>query len=234
MKNLFFYFLILSSLLFSQLKKEAVMEEKIFWLGHDSILIQYGGKNFYFDPYELPKNSPAADFIFISHDHFDHLSLEDLKKIVKESTKIFIPSKWESKVKNLKAEVFGISRGDKKSFDGFEVQVVPAYNVAKQYHPKEYGGVGYILKIGEKYYYHAGDTDFIPEMKNFPPIDVAFLPVSGTYVMNAEEAAEATKNMKIKKAIPMHYGSIVGSEEDAKKFKKLASCEVEILTKHDF
>lgn len=212
-------------------KKEGSMSNHILWLGHDTILIQFNGKNIYFDPYEIPKNSPTADYVFITHEHFDHLSLKDLKKIVKAGTKIIIPSQWTGKVKELNCEVIGVKISDKTKIDGFDLQVVPAYNPSKQFHPKSYGGAGYIVKIGQTVYYHSGDTDIIPEMKEFPEIEVAFLPVSGTYVMDAKEAAEATKIMKIKKAIPMHYGAIIGSEKDAEEFKKLSSCPVEILKK---
>lgn len=212
-------------------RKETFMSNHILWLGHDTILIQFNGKNIYFDPYEIPQNSPTADYIFITHEHFDHLSLKDLKKIVKAGTKIIIPSQWIGKVKELNCEIIGVKISDKKKIDEFDLQVVPAYNPSKQFHPKSYGGAGYIVKIGQTVYYHSGDTDMIPEMKEFPEIDVAFLPVSGTYVMDAKEAAEATKIMKIKKAIPMHYGAIIGSEKDAEEFKKLASCPVEILKK---
>lgn len=212
-------------------KKEGSMSNHIIWLGHDTILIQFNGKNIYFDPYEIPQNSPPADYVFITHEHFDHLSLKDLKIIVKKGTKIIIPSQWTEKVKELNCEVIVVKISDKKKIDEFDLQVVPAYNPSKQFHPKSYGGVGFIVKIGQTVYYHSGDTDLIPEMKEFPEIDVAFLPVSGTYVMDAKEAAQATKVMKIKKAIPMHYGAIIGSEKDAEEFKKLASCPVEILKK---
>lgn len=223
-----------ASEIINKYKKEGSMSNHIFWLGHDTILIQFDGKNIYFDPYQISKSSPPADYIFISHEHFDHLSIEDLKIISNQKSKIIIPNQWISKVKELKGEIIGVKVGDKTKINGFEVQVVPAYNPKKQFHPKTYGGAGYIVKIGETVYYHAGDTDLIPEMKDFPPIDVAFLPVSGTYVMDAKEAAEATKIMKIKKAIPMHYGAIVGSENDAETFKKIANCPVEILKKHNF
>lgn len=212
-------------------KKEGSMSNHILWLGHDSILIQFNEKNIYFDPFGIPQNSPPADYVFITHEHYDHLSLKDLKKIVKAGTKIIIPSQWTGKVKELNCEVIGVKISEKKKIDEFDLQVVPAYNPSKQFHPKSYGGVGYIVKIGGTIYYHSGDTDLIPEMKEFPEIDVAFLPVSGTYVMDAKEAAQATKIMKIKKAIPMHYGAIIGSENDAEEFKKLSSCPVEILKK---
>lgn len=215
-------------------KKEGSMSNHIYWLGHDSILIQFNEKNIYFDPFQISKKSPPADYVFISHEHFDHLSMEDLKIISKPKTKIIIPNQWVSKLKELKCEIIGVKIGDKTKIDEFEVQVVPAYNPKKQFHPKNYGGAGYIVKIGQTVYYHAGDTDLIPEMKDFPEIDVAFLPVSGTYVMDSKEAAEATKIMKIKKAIPMHYGAIVGSEGDALEFQKLANCTVEILKKYNF
>ncbi len=235
-EKILLFFLILPLLSFSEEleKKEVSMTQKVYWLGHDTILIEYGGKNIYFDPYQISKKSPPADCVFISHEHFDHLSQEDLKVIVNPKTKIIIPAQWKEKVRDLKCEVLGVKAGEKRKVDDLELEVVPAYNPKKQFHPKSYGGVGYIVNIGGTKYYHAGDTDLIPEMKDFPPIDVAFLPVSGTYVMDAEEAAEATKILKLKKAIPMHYGAIVGSDKDAEKFKKLSHCPVEILEKHNF
>ncbi|MEM2004008.1 MAG: MBL fold metallo-hydrolase, partial [Nitrososphaerota archaeon] len=118
---------------------------------------------------------------------------------------------------------------------GVRYLVVPAYNVNKfrapgvVFHPKEYGGVGYIIEVDNIRIYHPGDTDLIEEMKTLGRIDVALLPVSGTYVMTAEEAAKAVDIIKPDLAIPMHFGEIVGSEKDAQTFKSKASCRVEIL-----
>ena len=211
--------------------KETTMSDKAYWLGHDAILIQAQGKNIYFDPFQLPKGLPKADLVFITHDHPDHLSPADLRAVVSDTTLIIIPAAFNARLKGLPGKPVPVSAGDKTKSGGFDIQVVPAYNPSKSYHPKAYGGVGYIVTVGGVTYYHAGDTDQIPEMKDFPAVDVCFLPVSGTYVMTAQEAADATKILKCKKAVPMHYGAIIGSEKDAEEFKRLASCPVEIWPK---
>jgi L-ascorbate metabolism protein UlaG (beta-lactamase superfamily) len=213
------------------LQKEAAMSDPVFWFGHDTFLIQAEGKNIYFDPFQLPEGLPKADVVFLTHDHHDHLSPEDLRKVSTEKTLLVIPRPFDAKLEGLPGKPVPVSAGDKTQVAGLGVQVVPSYNPAKPYHPKVYGGVGYIVTVGKTTYYHAGDTDRIPEMKDFPAVDVAFLPVSGTYVMTAQEAAEATKVLKCGKAIPMHYGAIIGSEKDAEEFRKSAACPVEILPK---
>ena len=213
-------------------------EVGITWLGHDGFRIVGGGKVIYIDPYQI-RGGPEADLVLVSHDHFDHLSLDDLKKITGEGTVIVAALNCSGKVKGVKArEVRYVKPGDKTTVDDIEVEVIHAYNVNKfrspgvVFHPKEYNGVGYVLSISGVRIYHAGDTDNIPEMQELRP-DVALLPVSGTYVMTAEEAAEAVKRIEPKVAIPMHYGAIVGTEEDARRFKQLAPCEVVILQKEE-
>ena len=173
----------------------------------------------------------------ITHEHFDHLSIEDLRKIVKPETEIVAP---ESCKENLRAFGMGIVRlvkpGESLEVKNAKIETIPAYNINKfrapgvVYHPKEQGGVGYIIEVGGIRIYHAGDTDFIPEMKNLK-VDVALVPVSRTFVMTAEEAADAVNTFKPKVAIPMHFGSIVGSRSDAETFKKLAEVDVVILEK---
>src|SRR5260370_6687198 len=152
----------------------------------------------------------------------------------KKKTMVTIPA-VKKELSSMKVrEVKAVKPGDKVAFGDITVEVVPAYNLnkfrepGKPFHPKEDGKVGFILSIGGVRVYHAGDTDPIPEMRGFKT-DVALLPVSGTYVMTPEEAAEATRMIKPKLAIPMHYGAIVGSESDAEKFKQLAACPVQIL-----
>jgi L-ascorbate metabolism protein UlaG (beta-lactamase superfamily)/HEAT repeat protein len=211
--------------------KETAMNNNAYWLGHDAFLIQARGKNIYFDPFQLPKGLPRADLVFITHDHPDHLSPADLRAVASDATLILIPQPFSARLKGMPGKPVAVAVGDKTQAGGFDVQAVPAYNPSKTYHPKGYGGVGYIVKLGDVTYYHAGDTDAIPEMKDFPAVDVCFLPVSGTYVMTAAEAADATKVLKCKKAVPMHYGGIIGSDKDAEEFKRLASCPVEIWPK---
>jgi len=200
------------------------MIEKIHWLGHDSFRLE-GEVTVYIDPWKLPPNSPKADIILITHDHYDHCSPEDVVKIQKADTVIVtIPAA----ARKLKGEVKTIKPGDKITVKGIEIEAVPAYNTNKPFHPKEAGHVGFIVTLGGKRIYHAGDTDFIPEMKGLK-VDIALLPVSGTYVMTAEEAAKAADTIKPEVAIPMHYGEIVGSEKDAEHFKELTSVQVIIL-----
>jgi L-ascorbate metabolism protein UlaG (beta-lactamase superfamily) len=200
------------------------MIEKIHWLGHDSFRLE-GEVTVYIDPWKLPPNSPKADIILITHDHYDHCSPEDVAKIQKADTVIVtIPAA----ARKLKGEVKTVKPGDKITVKGVEIEAVPAYNTDKPFHPKGAGHVGFIVTLGGKRIYHAGDTDFIPEMKGLK-VDIALLPVSGTYVMTAEEAAKAADAIKPEVAIPMHYGEIVGSERDAERFKELTSVQVTIL-----
>lgn len=199
---------------------------KIAWLGHDGFRIE-GDKTLYIDPFKIASRK-IADVVFITHEHYDHCSPEDIGKIATYDTTIVTIPMAEPALKGLKVkEIKLVKSGDKVEIDGVTASVFPAYNInkfhsqGKPFHPKEDGKVSYLLNIGGVGIYHAGDTDFIPEMKNLET-DIALLPVSGTYVMTAKEAAEASKNMRIKLAIPMHYGSIVGSERDAEEFRRLA------------
>jgi L-ascorbate metabolism protein UlaG (beta-lactamase superfamily) len=210
---------------------------KFTWLGHACFKIKNGGKTIYFDPYEL-RDGEQADIVFVTHSHFDHLSLDDLSKIVSEKTVVVVSEEGKAQLAKLKLkEVKSVKPGDTLTVEGIEVATVPAYNINKfkapgqPFHPKEEGMVGYIIKVENVKVYHAGDTDKIAEMEGLNP-DVALIPVSGTYVMTAEEAAEAVKLIKPKVAIPMHYGAIVGSREDAEKFKQLVKdVQVVILEK---
>jgi L-ascorbate metabolism protein UlaG (beta-lactamase superfamily) len=205
------------------------------WLGHDGYRIVAGGKIIYVDPFKLSKaqhNKRDADIILISHDHFDHLSKEDLRHVVGSKTSIIAAKECIPQLKALGAsETRGVAPGDKTSAQGIPIEAVPAYNINKHFHPKSDGKVGFVLTANGLRIYHAGDTDEISEMSSTRP-DIALVPVSGTYVMTAEEAARAI-NERIKPtklAIPMHYGSIVGSEKDAMAFKQLVTaCPVEIL-----
>jgi L-ascorbate metabolism protein UlaG (beta-lactamase superfamily) len=211
---------------------------KFHWLGHDGYKLTVDDKiNIYFDPYRLSSsyhNKKDADIIFVSHNHYDHLSLDDLAQIVGNETTIVAAAECIEQLKNIHVrETKAVAPGDKLTVRGIMIEAVPAYNTNKHFHPKADGKVGFIVTLNNKRIYHTGDTDDIPEMSNIEP-DIALVPVSGTYVMTAEEAAKAV-NEKIKPkklAIPMHYGSIVGSEKDATLFKELVTaCSVQILEK---
>lgn len=207
---------------------------KITWLGHDSFRIK-NGKTIIIDPFKLRSVSDKADILLISHEHFDHLSMDDIKKVVKEDTTIVTIPAVKKELSGLKVkEIKAAKPGDKVAIGDVTVELVPAYNLnkfrepGKVFHPKEDGKTGFIIGMKGVRIYHAGDTDAIPEMKGLKP-DVALLPVSGTYVMSAEEAAQATRMIEPKLVIPMHYGAIVGSEQDAHRFKQLVTTEVQIL-----
>lgn len=209
----------------------------ITWLGHDGFLIEGGGRAVVIDPFQVRAPGRKVDVAFVTHDHFDHCSLEDLRRFVDPgATTVVAAENCSRALRDLKArEVRYVKPGEAGEAAGIGFRAVHAYNVNKfrapgqPFHPKGYGGVGYVIRIGGISIYHAGDTDFIPEMRELGPVDVALLPVSGTYVMTAEEAAEAAKAISPKLAIPMHFGAIVGSVRDAERFRSLAGVSVEVL-----
>ncbi len=207
---------------------------KISWLGHAAFRVSDSAV-IYVDPYEIA-GGKRADLILITHDHFDHCSPEDAAKVADPGTRILGPLSCLKKLRSLPGEKIEVSPGREVEVIGVKVRAVPAYNVRperKKFHPKDKGYVGYIFELDGVKIYHAGDTDFIPEMEGME-VDVALLPVSGTYVMDAEEAARAAAAIRPKVVIPMHYGSIVGSERDARRFSELVdSCEVIVLEPED-
>jgi L-ascorbate metabolism protein UlaG (beta-lactamase superfamily) len=211
---------------------------KITWLGHDGFLIQDGGETLVIDPFKLGREA-RADYVLLSHEHFDHCNADDLRKVLKQSSSVVVapPSCKEELSKVSPKEVKTVKPGDKIRVGGFEVRAVPAYNTnkysepGKHFHPKQEGKVGYFIKTPSGVtIYHTGDSDVIPEMENLSP-DIAMIPVSGTYVMTTDEAVQAVLKIKPKVAIPMHYGAIVGTSSDAEKFRGHAKCEVHILDK---
>lgn len=205
----------------------------VTWLGHASFRIARGGVVIYIDPWRLSSEPHDADILLITHSHFDHLSPADVLKIVKPDTEILTVKDGVLKLKEagVTGHIRQVEPGDRVVIKGISIEAVPAYNTNKTFHLKENNWVGYIVQVDGVRIYHAGDTDLIPEMKTFN-VDVALLPVSGKYVMTAVEAARAAKLLHPKVAVPMHYGSIVGSVEDAKQFQKLCSeMVVEILGK---
>jgi len=209
---------------------------KITWLGHDGFRIQ-NGQVVYVDPFQIEGGGPKADIVLVSHEHFDHCNVEDLNKIVNSNTTIVAHTQSKGELSKLKVrEIKIVKPGDKVKIGDLGIEAVPAYNLnkfsepGKVFHPKDDGKLGFILTVKGVRIYHTGDSDHIPEMKGIHP-DIALVPVSGTYVMTSQEAAEAVASIDPKVVIPMHYGAIVGDRKDAEALQKLVKCEVKILEK---
>jgi L-ascorbate metabolism protein UlaG (beta-lactamase superfamily) len=200
------------------------MLESIKWLGHATFQIK-NDKIVYIDPWKLGGTEEEADIILITHDHYDHCVPEDVAKIQGEKTVIVTTADCAQK---LTGDVRVISPGQSITVEGVRVEAVPAYNLNKDFHPQAHGWVGFIITIGGQRIYHAGDTDLTPEVGQVQA-DIVLLPVGGTYTMTAEEAAQAANAIGPSYAIPMHYGTIVGSPEDAQKFQELCHVPVKIL-----
>lgn len=197
------------------------MIENIEVLCHSSIRITKN-KIIYIDPFKIEENYFDADFIFITHDHYDHFSEADIEKVRKEDTIIVLPETCEQKVKKLNFisnNIITVKPGAKYEVTDISFSTVPAYNINKSFHPKENEWVGYVIDINGEKYYIAGDTDITEENKKVK-CDVAMLPIGGTYTMNPKEAAKLANIINPKIVIPTHYASIVGTKEDALKFKK--------------
>jgi L-ascorbate metabolism protein UlaG (beta-lactamase superfamily) len=205
------------------------MLDRFTWYRQSAYLWRGDGINVYIDPWGVT-GDPPADVVFITHAHSDHYEPDDLAKIVRKgSTKLVAPHDIAAE---LSGDVTPVAPGDSIEVAGIKVQAVPAYNVVEERldkHPKANNWVGYVLDLGGATYYHAGDTDHVPELDSVKA-DVSFVPIGGTYTMVVSEAAELVRAQSPKLAVPMHYGFIVGTPADAERFKSEASpVEVQIL-----
>ncbi len=216
---------------------------KIEFLGHSGFLVSNGnGKRIAIDPYNVSDNVGKVDIILITHSHYDHCSIKDIGKLAKDRTIIVTSPDGQSKITKIDGVNMQIVEvGDELEFGNVKIEALPAYNVGKDFHPKNEGWLGYLVKINDVVIYHAGDSDKIPEMEKLTGYGkegiefVALLPVSGTYVMNVEEAVEVALMLKPDLVIPMHYGAgVAGTVEDAKRFVELCKekgLRAEILDK---
>jgi len=198
----------------------------VTWLGHDSFKIKSSEGVIYIDPRNRAAVEPA-DLILITHEHHDHFSPDDVKKLRNLETVIVTVAQV---AKDLKGDVRVVKPGDTLTVKGIKIEAVPAYNPNKQFHPRAVGHVGFIISVGGRRIYHAGDTDMIPEMAKLE-VDVALLPVGGKYTMNASEAAEAVNLIRPGVAVPMHWGDLIGTRADAEAFQKASKVPVVILEK---
>jgi L-ascorbate metabolism protein UlaG (beta-lactamase superfamily) len=200
------------------------MIDNITWLGHATFRIT-AEKVIYIDPWKLKGDMPKADIILITHDHYDHCEPEDVAKIQTDDTVIITTADCARK---LSGDVRVVSPGQTVQLDGVNIEAVAAYNTDKDFHPRTSGWVGFIITVGGQRIYHTGDSDLTDEMKAVRA-DILLVPVGGTYTMTAEEAAEAANAIGPRWAVPMHYGDIVGSDDDAARFEGLCQVPVKKL-----
>jgi L-ascorbate metabolism protein UlaG (beta-lactamase superfamily) len=203
--------------------------DKLHWLGHDSFRLE-GPPVIYFDPWKLKGHLPVADLVLVSHEHYDHCSPEDVRKVSGPDTTVVANAGAAEKLPGART----VRPGDRLTVAGAEIEAVRAYNVNKfrspgvPFHPREEEHVGYVVTVEGVRLYFSGDTDPIPEMDEID-CDVALLPVSGIYVMTAEEAADAARMLAPKIVVPMHYGAGIGTGQDGSRLTELYDGEVVLL-----
>jgi L-ascorbate metabolism protein UlaG (beta-lactamase superfamily) len=211
------------------------MLDKVTWYKQSGILWR-GTPVVYVDPWDVPEGEPTADVILITHAHFDHFSEADISKLSKTGTIVVAPEDVAAQLSS--GDVRAVKPGARLDAGGVAVEAVPAYNARaerKDFHPRDNNWVGYVLDLAGTRAYLAGDTDHIPEMADIDA-EVAFVPIGGTYTMDADEAAAAVKDIAPKTAVPYHFGFVVGSKADAERFvKAIAPVEGRILKpRHPF
>ncbi len=209
--------------------KETAMSVNLKWLGHASFRISSGDTVLYIDPWKLSSVQNDATVVLVSHSHFDHYSAEDIAKISGPETRLIASSDVieEEKIGDVLSPGQSITVGD------VNVIGVAAYNPNKKFHPKSNNWLGFVIEIAGVRIYYAGDTDVTDEMKRLSDIDLALLPVGGTYTMDADEAAAVADQFKPRRAVPYHWGDIVGKRSDADRFSMEAQCKVTILKPGD-
>jgi L-ascorbate metabolism protein UlaG (beta-lactamase superfamily) len=212
-----------------------MLRDAVEWLGHSGFRIAVGRRHVYVDPYRIGAGAPKADLILITHGHYDHFSPQDVESLSTPRTEVIAPPAVAERLPGIVHSIAPGEEVEPESVRGVAVRALAAYNTSKRnsdgrvFHPREAGGVGYDLNVRGERLYHAGDTDVIPEMDAVHGVDVALLPVSGTYVMTASEAAEAARRIQPRLAIPMHWGEHIGTREDALAFLRKAPVEAMIL-----
>lgn len=184
-------------------------------------------KNIYFDPYQIKEEFHDDDYIFITHDHYDHYDEESIKNIMKSETMIVVPECLKERVSKLTTNYFLVSPNEKYNLADLSFETTFSYNIDKPFHPKEKGYVGYKIKLEDKHLYIMGDTDYLEENLHMT-CDICFIPIGGTYTMDVQEAAAYINELKPELAIPIHYGSIVGDLSLSKQFIDLVNPDIKV------
>ena len=199
---------------------------------NNSVRIELDGKIIYVDPYEIEGSPEDADYIFLTHDHYDHFSLDDINKILKRETAFIVPMPMDKKVrKNTAAGInYPVVPGKSYEVNGLSFETVAMYNKLKPFHPKKAGWCGYIINVSGNRIYIAGDIDDIDEAFAVS-CDIAMVPIGGFYTMNYKEAAGLINKIKPKVAIPTHYGKVVGKVSYGEDFKKLVDDGIQVSLK---
>lgn len=198
-----------------------------------SIRVKSGVGTIYIDPFRMKEEPHDADYVLITHDHYDHFSIEDIHKVIKNTTILVVPARMEDDARELEREVgeiVTVKPGVYKELSGLELETIPAYNTVKPFHPRRAEWVGYILRVDGKRVYIAGDTGLTKEAKQVR-CDIALVPVGGTYTMDTKRAAELINTIRPEYAIPTHYGSIVGKQSDGQSFAQLVKSPVKVVEK---
>lgn len=209
-------------------------------LGHAGFIIEFTEKKLRiaFDPYDIKEEQPV-DYIFVSHQHFDHCDPVSIRKLLKNSTRVIAPACCERELSEFGQQLELLKDKEKHKLKQCIYWALPAYNVNKfrtpneVFHPKDMGGVGFVVEVDGFRMYHAGDTDRIPEMDGLKKLDLAFLPISGTFVMTLEEAIEAAQVLKPKMVIPMHFGKLLGSVGDANRYHNMLRDQIPVMVLTD-
>ncbi len=199
----------------------------------NSIRIRCNLGTIYVDPFHMKQEPHDADYVLITHPHYDHFSVEDIRKVIKDTTILVSPESMIDDALELESEVrnvVGVKPGVYRELSGLELETVPAYNTIKPFHPRRAEWVGYILRIDRKCIYIAGDTGLTKEAKQVK-CDIALLPIGGTYTMDTKRAAELAKIIRPEYVIPTHYGSIVGKISDGQTFASYVKSPVKVVEK---
>lgn len=217
-------------------KGDKRMTENIKVYGQNSSRIMDGDKVIYVDPFQVKEELHDADYILITHDHYDHFSIEDIEKVIGYRCTLVVPERMKEKARDaekMAMKMVTVTPGESIDLDGLKVETVPAYNILKPFHPKSAGWVGYVITANGKRVYVAGDTDATKEAKNVK-CDVALVPIGGTYTMDAKKAAELINEIRPEVAIPVHYGKLVGDVKDGETFKACVNPGIQVEFKIQF